>query len=488
VDFAYDVFLSYREADRDEVAKVFRKFEIAGLRVFQAVQNMAEMIGQSKWEAKILAGLEQSDNLAVFCSANTAESEWVAKEIRHFEEVRREREERGSKGHLILAIPDPRLPPTDQDRAINSIKALRSHLRPNDTDHAVERLAKCRIDRLKARLGEVQQGLERARRVARESFDYYQHARFWKPFSEVTGEQLHIFTCGRATPPEPEGRGAGGRTNIDIWDYQAAVDITHHFARHHHETGVFIEEPMRKSTINEDTRTFDTHEYSRLLNHNSVIIGSPDVSDFAEIALAKILGVSPYEPQGELNVAFRIRKAGKRFSTFYQAVGSEEQGGGIELWDGTFYQASDDKDYGVLVLADNPFSDEGHKILILAGHSGVATRAMTLLLTSDEKCCLEAFYELDQQAAVISGPIAAVIEVSCRRKIVVWPAGKHEQGDAQSMLGDDREIKSDGIKVCRVIDLSQPKAADPRPLQVINLPRDPGSAPRRRADGATAKS
>jgi hypothetical protein len=86
-----------------------------------------------------------------------------------------------------------------------------------------------------------------------------------------------------------------------------------------------------------------------------------------------------------------------------------------------------------MILADNPFSqsDRKHKILILAGHSGVATRAMSLLLTHEEPWCLDAFYFLDQEIAVMGSPLAVVIEVSYKRL------------PGHDRIGDEREINAE---------------------------------------------
>jgi hypothetical protein len=280
-------------------------------------------------------------------------------------------------------------------------------------------------------------------------FGYCRHARFWKAFSEPSGQDLHIFTCGRDTVEDTVQRGVGGRTSVDKWDYQAAVDITHHFARHHRDIGVVIEQPVPKARIDERTRAFDTAEFAqRLISRNCIVIGSPDVSDFAEVTLARLLDVLPYAPQLPLNTGFRIRKAGRRFSTFYEQSSDNEPDGVRVIRNGEsedFFASSDDLDHGVMILADNPYTAEGRrrKILILAGHSGVATQAMSLLITNEERWCLDAFYQLDQKIAFPGGPIAAVIEVSYKRM-------RGCQG-----VGDDRVINTNlgSIRVCSVLPL-----------------------------------
>jgi hypothetical protein len=166
-----------------------------------------------------------------------------------------------------------------------------------------------------------------------------------------------------------------------------------------------------------------------------VIIGSPDVSDFAEVALASLLGTQPYKPGADFPVVgFRIRKDIQTFSTFYEPAGGV-LGEGIHLLlpkgREVVYECADDRSYGLMVLADNPYSQKGaaDKILILAGHTGVATRAMSLLLTESERWCLDAFYQLDRAIAIMRGPVAAVIEV--------------RYVDNKRAAGDGREIPSE---------------------------------------------
>jgi hypothetical protein len=184
---------------------------------------------------------------------------------------------------------------------------------------------------------------------------------------------------------------------------------------------VVIEQPVSKARIDEHTRSFDTAQFSReLTDRNCIIIGSPDVSDFAEVTLASLLGVPPYYPGARLTTGFRIRKAGRRFSTFYEESSAGEPDGVRVIREDkseNLFACENDRDHGVMILADNPFSRSGqkHKILILAGHSGIATRAMSLLLTHEEPWCLDAFFDLDQEIAMMGSPLAAVIEVSYKR-------------------------------------------------------------------------
>lgn len=433
-DFAFDIFLSYNSNDVDRVKTIYELFKDAGLRPFFAPVSLSELVGKDGWEQAILNALPRSYHLAVYCSKDAAISEWVEREITVFRSNFFDSEE---NDHRIFAIADPDMTDIDLNKILSSSDVLRNILRPRDVSHALLIMTERRIAQLSEDLGSARERLEQTKNLARQSFDYYRHTRFWRPFSEPSGQDLHIFTCGRDTSEDTTQRGSGGRTSIDKWDYQAAVDITHHFARHHRDIGVVIEQPVSKARIDAATRAFDTAEFSqKLINRNCVIIGSPDVSDFAEITLARLLGVSPYSPDALLTTGVRIRKAGQRFSTFYEQSSDQEPEGVKVIREGEpadFFASQEDRDHGVMILADNPFSQSGrkNKILILAGHSGVATRAMSLLLTHEESWCLDAFYDLDQEIAVMGDPLAVVIEVRYRRLL------------GHDGIGDEREINAE---------------------------------------------
>jgi TIR domain len=439
-EIVYDVFLSYSEADEDKARKVYDNFREAGLRTFFAPVDLSSRVGKDKWEEAILEEIPRSWDLAVYCTKDSLLSQWVKDEVSAF---RSRFPDSQQDNHRIFAIADPEMTRAEFDKLLSSSDVLKDVLRPRSESQALRLMTASRIGQLSATLSTAKETLKQTETLARQSFDYYRHTRFWKPFSDRSGQDLYIFTCGRDTPEDTAQRGSGGRTSIDKWDYQAAVDITHYFARHHRDIGVTIEQPVSKARIDAETRSFDRTTFSeKLMNRNCVIIGSPDVSDFAEITLAKLLGVDPYAPETQLTVGVRIRKAGQRFSTFYEPSSDQEPAGVRVFRDGKsaeFYPSGSNRDHGVMILADNPFSQSNrkNKILILAGHSGVATRAMSLLLTNEDQWCLDAFFDLDQEIAVMGSPLAAVIEVSYRRL----------PGHGGS-IGDEREISDEPKSIC----------------------------------------
>lgn len=428
-EFRFDVFLSFDSNNEQRVRAIRDQFREAGLRTFFAPDDLNRDLGRDDWKRSLFDALRESAHLAVYCSTAALTSEWVRDEITLFKEDARASATVAER--RIIVLPDENLREAELKKRIDSDELLKELIRPKTVEQAVLWLTANRIMALHRALGATQTQLSQAQRLARQSFDYYRHAGFWRPFSR--SDELHVFTCGRDIEA---GYGRAARTNIDKWDYRAAVDITHYIGLNYRSIRVEIEQPVSKRRIDEDTRLLDLGDFTnRLSNKNCVVIGSPDVSDFAEITLAKILGVPPYSPAEVLKSGFRIIKDSHTFSTFYEATSAAMAQEGIHLTGRTgneMFTCSNDRSYGVMVLADNPFSSpdaRGHNhILILAGHTGISTRAISMLLTEEEPWCLDEFYKLDQAVAVKMRPVAVVVEVNY---VHLKP------GDT---VGDDRQI------------------------------------------------
>jgi hypothetical protein len=442
----YDVALFNADTDRRRAADFRDALAAAGLRVFVLHGPTVGPAGQP--DDATFDELRNCVHLAIYCSSPVELPELALRYASEFST------RSDLTPHLRRLVPISVV--VDESMSAEGVEAL---LRLNP---AVRDLVEVRhpadVLRMVARqrLDDLVEALDEARALARQSFDYYRHARFWQPMSQpaeatrlaVGRSSLHVFTCGRDTVQDVEQRGLGGRTNIDKWDYQAAVDITHHFARHHRDIGVVIEQPVSKARIDRNTRVFNITEFSRMLaDRNCVVIGSPDVSDFAEITLAQLLGVQPYSPETPLTTGFKIIKDGQRFSTFYEATSPEKKDGVLLISKtGTQrFECTGSRTYGIIIMANNPFSRVSNepdrkpdKILILAGHTGVATRGVSLLLTNEEPWCLDEFYKLDQEVAVLNGSFIAVVEVNFNR----------HPGDRT--VGDDRFILDEPGKICFV--------------------------------------
>jgi hypothetical protein len=442
--FRFDAFLSFDSNNEEPVRAIRDRLRDAGLRTFFAPDDLNRDLGLNDWQRSLIDALQDSFHLAVYCSTAALTSEWVHEEINRF------KEHAGASaavaGRRIIILPDENLQEAEMRKRIACDEVLKELIRPKTVEQALLWLTANRITGLRQALRETRAQLAQREHLARQSFDYYRHAGFWRPFAQ-SGE-LHVFTCGRDIEAQ---RGRAARTSIDKWDYGAAVDITHYFGLKYRSIGVKIEQPVSKLHVDEETRRLDTMDFaSRLVSKNCVIIGSPDVSDFAEVALAKILGVKPYDPAEELRSGFRIIKDSHRYSTFYESTSAAEEQEGIRLIGPAgqeVFTCSENKSYGVMVLADNPFSGldggEPHQILILAGHTGLSTRAISLLLTEENAWCLDEFYKIDQEIAVKKRPVAVVVEVNY---VHLYPG---------NTVGDDRQIcrEAGSIRFVRAIEL-----------------------------------
>jgi hypothetical protein len=156
-------------------------------------------------------------------------------------------------------------------------------------------------------------------------------------------------------------------------------------------------------------------------NKDCIIIGSPDVNDFAEIVLSAIHRIDPYTEGRHKKKGFVVIKErkGTRSSFYWQKEGNDQEGvaqinspGNYTYSPHQFREGeSPGTMFGILIVANNPFcqDDIRRKIIILSGFSGVATNAIAKLLT-DERCLPE-FFRLDNAYADTSRDIEALISV-----------------------------------------------------------------------------
>ncbi len=450
--YDYDLFLSHPHVHEKLTDQLHEIFVNSGITTFYAKWEMRDEVGRPAWDEVIPRSARRSVHLAVFCPAGTEISEWMRREIQAF---KADAAERDGDERLILVLPDERSPANPHSEALRIDPDLGGVLRPDTMLEAVHRLTRWRIDSLKGKVRERELERDEAKATVRRGFTHYKHTRFWQPFAAKDHQQVHIFTCGRDTAEDPRHRGRGGRSSIDMWDYQAAADIAQYFGRHYRYIDVTIEQPVRKQEPS--PRSF--HVVQRLSEQLSrghcVIIGSPAVSDFAELALADLLGVAAYDPEAEPG-AFTLLLDRPQASTFYRRPGPGEREG-VRLFAGgeMTFESTDTRSYGVMVVAPNPFKPD-HRMLILAGHSGVATRAMSMLLTHEEPWCLAQFFDFDQQVGAMTDrsapgapppPFVAVVEANLTRVGRTDPTADR--------TGDDRQILTDGtgIRLCRVVPL-----------------------------------
>lgn len=413
--YDYDVFISFSHMDVQNVRTLYQDLTELGLNVFWSEKRLTP---GKKFPADIQKALTGSRYFLLYCSKSSKESAWVKKECDMFLEFCHSGDPENRLMYVLM----------DESCGLESIPTLLSEFhRPNSKDQLIKGLVSHILkSKEKEHTGLLEQFDEEKRKVE-EARDDYRHDRFWKPFA--ANKDIHIFTCARDIPQNPKNtRGQGGRTNIDKWDYKSVLDITHFFVSHYPSTRVTIEDPISK------LQGVDLTEVGRLAAHitaksrmladkDCIIIGSPDVSDFAEIVLAEIHGIPPYIEQREKKKGFVIIKEQKntRSSFYWKKEGKEQEGIAQIVENGSLlyfpnliddsYDGKTRKTYGILIVADNPFCQYPgkKKIIILSGFSGVATNAIAKILTDEN--CLKEFFKLDRAYVYTDRNIEVLIGV-----------------------------------------------------------------------------
>lgn len=412
--FTHDVFVSFAKEDEVQVRRIYDAIRACGLRPFWAGSLRPAC---EEFPKQLEDALTGSQHFLLYCSEASAKSEWVRKEWTPFWNSYHNSDPANRRFYVYLA---PGCPAEAVPLFLQEID------RPASLDELLSEIVSASIEALESELKHERLKLGEARQ-------YYRRNRFWDRIADVPlGEkrEVHILTCGRGVShADDTSRGIGGRTNIDMWDYQTVLDITHFFSSSYPNTTVKIEDPVGKlhgRDLEDPALMWQQLDRRRrmLENKNCVIVGSPDVSDFSEMVLAEIHGIPPYAKTRVKENGFVIIKGEKLMpgSFYWKKQESEQEGVALIKGPGDYrYFAralpSEDgrggKMHGILVAAKNPFCRPGTDawIIILSGFSGVATNGIAKLLTHPHEGFMAEFFKLDGEYTDLNASIEALIEV-----------------------------------------------------------------------------
>lgn len=407
-DYQYDVFISFAHEDEEKVRPIYDKIRQFGLRPFWS----KDLPQGKEFPSELEKALKDSQHFVLNCSEKAAKSNWVCREWQMFLDLYHLRDPENRRMYVLL----------DAGCVPNLIPDLLKHLqRPNSPDELLAAL----VGVLERDYDRTMVELELVKRKVTEAQEYYRYNRFWGPI--VKNREVNIFTCGRVITHDPKGgRGYGGRTNIDLWDFRAVLNITDFFGSNYPNTRVTIEDPVSKlgvQNLAEEAHLVDrlADMRSMLEDKDCIIIGSPDVSDFAEQVLAKIHNIRPYAKDRIKSKGFVLIKDRKQSrSSFYWEKEEQEEESVAQIIDTNKYEyflnklpdhGRSGEMHGILIVGNNPFCrrKENRRIVILSGFSGVATNAIALLLTHES--CLQEFFKFDNAYANIDRNIEALIGV-----------------------------------------------------------------------------
>jgi len=457
--FDEEVFFSYANDDLGQVRalahRLWEEYRISSFVADDALKDLAR--GSDTWEQALLEKVTRCRFFALYNSRAVSQSAWVTREVQRFFDGAYSQDNR--RRMFVLSKNPP--------QQANIPEILKDFLHQKTDDELIVAIAAELFKFLKAEKLMARQEVEKlasdlvmerdsAEKKVREAFGHYGQTRFWKPFSRHG--HLHIFTCGRDALPEKH-RGSGGRTNIDRWDYQTVLQITHFFAENFPGTKLKIEDPVAKLAATDLAGPGLGHRVATLMRQledkDCVVIGSPDVSDFAEIVLAELHGTQSFAHElaerrgksGEHRKGFALVKAEMKAPSSTYIVKTDTEEVGVKWLEENKQFRVTEQDgvgitYGILVVCDNPFTRDqrGHKIIIFSGFTGVATYGMSKLLTSMES--LEEFFKIDQRFGSLDAYFEALIKVQ-----YAYDVSGNNAGDRRRLVANDAVTVEEMVEI-----------------------------------------
>jgi hypothetical protein len=366
-DYEYDVFISW-SGDRERAERIHKTLKACGVRSFIS----SEVEPGVEWPIELLESIRNSRQLALLWSAAASESRWVQREIGEF----LARSVAGEGAIYISAPPGSPAPP------------LAAIQRCEDDHDLVAQFGRMRFAELSNRTEDTERKLRLAEDSIQKNLGPHVLSKLWRDFA--SDGVVHISTCGRNVGPS-EGRGPGGRTNLDIWDYKTVLDLTRFLSRDHPSIRIELDDPLAKieSSDQISDRTLLVEE--RLRGKNYIIIGSPDVSDLAEVGFAKLHRVHPYRGETEKLNGYVIVKDAKATavpSSVYRPSKDGEPSGVERIADQRrpfecTESSARGETYGILAIFKCPGGGSlgERNVMILSGFTGIATNGIARLLT-----------------------------------------------------------------------------------------------------------
>jgi hypothetical protein len=398
--YHHDVFLSYTHQDKTRAKRVYKRLNSYGVSLFWDKKELKHGIS---FPNQLAEELLNSHHFVLLCNEHTKNSEWVGTECEMFfnqchvndKENRRmfvlldENCREDNVPHLLKRIHRCM---SDEELFSALLTTLVTGLRAD--------LNICKVSKDKE-LSILSNQIEAEVAKVRETRCYLRDTRFWDVIA--LNNNVHIYTCGRDIGHSPDTpRGYGGRTSIDVWDYRSVLDITHYFVSRFPNARITIEDPASKiSSIElrevQHLKAHIANIQGKLKDKDCIIVGSPDVNDFAEVLLSSMHGIDPYTEGRKKNKGFAIikKRTPSRSSFYWQTERHEQEGVARILDSGQYEYFPQEMDFGsngvgvmhgILVLGNNPFCTKvsQSKVVVLSGFSGVATNAITKLLTDDK--------------------------------------------------------------------------------------------------------
>lgn len=301
------------------------------------------------------------------------------------------------------------------------------------------------------------------------------YQKIWDCFLEEH-RALSILYCGRAVEGVDlnyESRGA--RTNIDSWDTRAVSAASFALAQKYPASLIRTAIPLARTKVAGDEGQMPEAESQRGATHerlveklagihaNSMIVGSPDNNDYAEVVLAKIYGIKPFvrrETVERKGAGFIFEKRNLRgeFRSAFYTKGEEDA---VLFWEKgcrlpcTLEDSSDQNrsTYGVLTIAPNPLRAIGEgRMMVLSGFTGIATYGLLRVLVEskpddefDSEDARKRAGKFREQARHVLEELSDRFEESPANCLTALIKFDYILREEQHFYGDDRMLSGVGL-------------------------------------------